>query len=277
MRTTSRFISLLASLITLACGITGLAQEPTLKDLAFLGGVKWDGYGFPYDVSEISKMPNDDPRLIAGYIVVLNAEGITKDWVQAFADDIQRRGEAAGPILLKIVKDRSSWTKTTRENILWNLDRYPGFDHRPFIEAARQIWRENKFKTPVRMCHAICDLLEAKGDASDLQIIEEILTYPEAEIPWINTSRPERMRKRLSGNLLPAEWHDASGRPPAGYEWIDPQSKKAWRFVGAAKPEAKPLPTQPTEEPTSSTPWSIIVILIVAAGGLLWLLVKRRK
>jgi hypothetical protein len=33
----------------------------------------------------------------------------------------------------------------------------------------------------------------------------------------------------------------------------------------------------PSEEPTSSTPWSIIVVLIVAATGLLWLLVKKRK
>lgn len=41
-------------------------------------------------------------------------------------------------------------------------------------------------------------------------------------------------------------------------------------------PEAKPAPT-PSEEPTSSTPWSIIVILIVAALSLLWLLVKNRK
>lgn len=33
----------------------------------------------------------------------------------------------------------------------------------------------------------------------------------------------------------------------------------------------------PSEEPTSSTPRSIIVVLIVAATGLLWLLVKKRK
>jgi len=239
--------------------------------------VKWDGYGFPYDVSEISKMPNDDPRLIAGYIVVLNAERITKDWVQAFADDIQRRGEAAGPILLKIVKDRSSWTQVARENTLWNLDHYPGFDHQPFIEAAREIWRENKLKTPVRMCHAICELLATEGDASDIQIIEEILTHPDAEVPWINTSFPERMKKRLSGNLLPSEWRNASGLPPAGYEWIDPQTKKAWRFVGTAQTAGKLVPKQPNEELAASTPWSIIVVLIVAACGLLWLLLKRRS
>lgn len=42
-------------------------------------------------------------------------------------------------------------------------------------------------------------------------------------------------------------------------------------------PEAKPAPSPPREEPTSSTPWSIIVVLIVAATGLLWMLVKNRK
>jgi hypothetical protein len=43
-------------------------------------------------------------------------------------------------------------------------------------------------------------------------------------------------------------------------------------------PEAKPTtPPTPNEEPTTSTPWSIIVVLIVAACGLLWLLLKRRS
>ncbi len=277
MYTTTRLPKLLTSLLVLAYGITCYAQEATLKNLAFLGGVRWYNNGFPFEISEISKMPNDDPRLIAGYLVVVNAERITKDWVQAFADDIQRRGEDAGPILLKIVKDRSSWTKLARENILWDLDHYPGFDHQPFIEAAREIWRENKLKTPVRMCHAICELLATEGDASDIQIIEEILTHPDAEVPWINTSFPERMKKRLSGNLLPSEWRNASGLPPAGYEWIDPQTKKAWRFVGTAKSEGKPYPTQPNEAPTASTPWIIIVALIVVAGVLLWILMKKRK
>jgi hypothetical protein len=41
--------------------------------------------------------------------------------------------------------------------------------------------------------------------------------------------------------------------------------------------EAKPTTATPSEEPTSSTPWSIIVVLIVAASGLLWLLVKKRQ
>lgn len=41
--------------------------------------------------------------------------------------------------------------------------------------------------------------------------------------------------------------------------------------------EAKPMTSTPSEEPISSTPWSIIVVLIVVACGLLWLLLKRRS
>lgn len=38
--------------------------------------------------------------------------------------------------------------------------------------------------------------------------------------------------------------------------------------------ESKSTPSAANEEPASSTPWSLIVVLIVAASGLLWLLLK---
>ena len=41
--------------------------------------------------------------------------------------------------------------------------------------------------------------------------------------------------------------------------------------------EAKLLTSSQSKEPASSNPWSIIVALIVAACGLLWLLLKRRS
>lgn len=42
-------------------------------------------------------------------------------------------------------------------------------------------------------------------------------------------------------------------------------------------PATKPTTTPPSEEPTSSTPWSMIVLLVVATGGLLWVLLNRRS
>jgi hypothetical protein len=46
---------------------------------------------------------------------------------------------------------------------------------------------------------------------------------------------------------------------------------------GTKEPPAKPMPTTTSGEPTSSTPWSIIVVLIMAAIGLLWLVLRNRK
>jgi hypothetical protein len=46
--------------------------------------------------------------------------------------------------------------------------------------------------------------------------------------------------------------------------------------VSAKLLKPKPAPGQ-GEEPAPSTPWSIIIVLIVTAGGLLWLLLKRRS
>ena len=42
-------------------------------------------------------------------------------------------------------------------------------------------------------------------------------------------------------------------------------------------PEAKPTVPTPNEEPASSTLWSMIMVLVVVAIGLLWLLLKKRK
>ena len=54
-----------------------------------------------------------------------------------------------------------------------------------------------------------------------------------------------------------------------------PRLPKTVADANTKAPEAKP--TASVEDPTSSTPWSIIVVLIVAATGLLWLLVKKRN
>lgn len=42
-------------------------------------------------------------------------------------------------------------------------------------------------------------------------------------------------------------------------------------------PSTAPAASTQSEEPTSSTPWSVVAVLIVAATGLLWLLVRKRK
>lgn len=59
-----------------------------------------------------------------------------------------------------------------------------------------------------------------------------------------------------------------------------PQPSKASPVVPLPAPKKTPEPkpaTTPSEEQASSLPWSIVIVLILAATGLLWLLVKNRK
>jgi len=64
---------------------------------------------------------------------------------------------------------------------------------------------------------------------------------------------------------VPTETLVTTQKPPV----VQPLTPKA--------PEAKSTQPAPSEEPTSSTPWSVIAVLIVPASWLLWLLVKKRK
>lgn len=82
-------------------------------------------------------------------------------------------------------------------------------------------------------------------------------------------ARQGRVAKNGSGPLSPWLVAETSKQPGTTSSTVlPPLNRKA--------PSTAPTAT-PSEEPASSTPWSIIVVLIVAATGLLWLLVKKRK
>ncbi len=109
------------------------------------------------------------------------------------------------------------------------------------------------------------------------------------------SEKPVRMAIGLS---WPREWKSVDRRrepikPPSGYENVsmeplpNPNLKKLGTATTPKPPpvvqpptskasEAKPSPT-PSEEPTSPTLWSMVAVLFVAAIGLLWLLLKKRK
>ncbi|MCB1212627.1 MAG: hypothetical protein KDK97_25100, partial [Verrucomicrobiales bacterium] len=64
---------------------------------------------------------------------------------------------------------------------------------------------------------------------------------------------------------------------PSNAVWGQNPAPGKLTAVAHNRDESKSTVPSPSEEPTSSTPWSIIVVLIVAAIGLLWLLLKRRS
>ena len=77
------------------------------------------------------------------------------------------------------------------------------------------------------------------------------------------------MQRETAGLLAPESLSSDNGVTPTLQSTQLPTANK--------EHEAKPSTATLSEEPTSSTPWSIIVVLTVAAGGLLWLLLKRRS
>ena len=100
-------------------------------------------------------------------------------------------------------------------------------------------------------------------------VIAKLLEASEENVKLVNDLFSMTLKEDKSP-LQPATHSSTNQSPPkASTPPIvqTPAQKKA--------PEAKPTSTT-TAEP-SSTPWSVVVVLVVAATGLLWLLVKNRK
>jgi hypothetical protein len=100
-----------------------------------------------------------------------------------------------------------------------------------------------------------------------------------------NPQQTNFIQKLISGKAKQEhiDWCSAQGLTPAQVVALVPsdavtdpsQSPKVQPPAPKKAPEAKP--STPSEESTSSTPWSVVAVLIVAAMGLLWLLLKGRK
>ena len=98
---------------------------------------------------------------------------------------------------------------------------------------------------------------------------DEIAMIADNPSKWINRFSSSKSDGAASSEPIKNDARTAPHQAAAHENVVQPSSPKK-------TPEAKPAPT-PSEEPDSSTPWSIIVVLIVAGLGLLWLLLKRRS
>ena len=81
----------------------------------------------------------------------------------------------------------------------------------------------------------------------------------------------------LKGTGLGRHHYNRAGDNAAGSKLDAPEDRLVPKPSPTPKaPDPKPAASALSGELASSTPWSIIVVLIVAACGLLWLLLKRR-
>jgi hypothetical protein len=228
--------------------------------------------------SDFAKMRPDQLQLkIAWVDLILNIQGRFPDrfvvapreskeseYRIAIYSDLIRRGDAAMPAVLALADELQDTIFESR--LLSVIDSLPTVKIQPAVEYCRRLLRTRPRSS---LIEDAATLLSRHGDSSDVNLLEQIAR----DRPFFSETirnRAKSLRKHLianqRANFLNAKKDPAPTNTPPLVQ--PPAPKKV--------PEAKPALT-PSEETTSSTPWSIIVVLIVAAIGLLWLLLKRRS
>jgi len=105
-------------------------------------------------------------------------------------------------------------------------------------------------------------------------VIQEIRTASNASALRLSRSQSIEARDGIMHQVTSATSEDKpdEAKAPRHTTIVPPPTQSPKQAT-----EAKSTRSTPDEEPASSTPWSIIVVLIVATIGLLWLLLKGRK
>jgi hypothetical protein len=120
--------------------------------------------------------------------------------------------------------------------------------------------------TRLRVCdeayHVLRRHLKMESEMEDLHSTD--IQYP---------SRNKQINKLLAAIGLPApKWQEY--KPPEGVPAVLNQTKGT--NPSLERKQSTQQEASSNDDPTSSTRWSLIVTLIVAASGLLWLLIKNR-
>jgi len=245
----------------------GLAHpvEPLLQEVAPLPSIT---------AEQLGKLPLDDPLLRLAYANFMASElimqfypprrpidyGTYPTWDVAALEDIKKRGDSVTPLLLNIAaKNPNSGFET---GVLGNAP-YVIKDLNPYLEYARNVLQTRTMEMNSSVAGTVAGLLVRYGTPEDLERLRSLIKNR----PYLTATIEGQLRHA-------AVFQAANDAASEAKRTISPSLELPAPKKAAV---AKPAISSPSEEPTSSTPWSIIVVLILAASGLLWLLLKGRK
>lgn len=226
--------------------------------------------------ADFANMNASDPRLKTAWVdLVLGLPGgfptnlsrtdpeVVKGGHRAAAFfDLIRRGDSATPILLELARELEE--TPFESGLLEMIDTLQGVNLAPFLSYSRNLLLTRPKSSKI-VSAAL--LLGRHGTTEDVLLLEKVA----ASRPYFaDTIRKEAkaLKAHIDGERARVGSPATKANPPT----LSVQSSSPKKA-----PEVKPTTSTPSEEPFSSTPWSVIVILIVVATGLLWLLVKNRK
>ncbi len=213
----------------------------------------------------------DDPRLKAAWISLIRIlpgqfprempqESSIESRTYA---DIIRRGSTMGPALFSLLQELQD--TDFEPAILLCIDSLKGVDLTPFIEHSRSLLRDRS-KSPYVI--AAAELLIRQGNADDAKLIERT-----AGIRPFFADSLRKCSMRLQTRLDKAKGTEASPSSTSSNAQMSPPILNSTPSPSASV--ARPAITG-NEEPTSSTPWALVIVMIAAATGLVWLVLKRR-
>jgi hypothetical protein len=233
------------------------------------------GYATQYAILQsisLTDLSLDDPRLKAAWISLIRIlpgqfpqevpQESSSIESRTYADMI-RRGSTMGPALFSLLQELQD-TDFERA-ILLCIDSLKGVDLTPFIEHSRSLLRDRS-KSPYVIDAA--ELLIRQGNADDAKLIERT-----AGIRPFFADSLRKCSMRLQTRLDKAKGTEVSPSSTSSNAQMLPPILNSTPSPGASV--ARPAITG-NEEPTSSTPWALVIVMIAAAMGLLWLVLKRR-
>lgn len=219
---------------------------------------------------DYAQMDINDPRLKLAYSTVFHTTiagefEALPDYLQRALRDLQRRGNTVTPMFLKLLE--ANRDTTFEVSLLATIGYVKSIDVAPFTDYVRRVLRERTSTMSSSLAQSAAILLSEQGGEDDLALLKQVV----AKRPYVAASIKSELpllEKRIAG--AGAAKDTTAPIPPSPRLDVQPSAKDKAPEVGTAV-------ATPNEEPASSTPWSIVVVLIVAACGLLWLLLKRRS
>lgn len=223
---------------------------------------------------QFAKLSIDDPLLRLAYADLIASELMLQiytrsqtinysaypAWHVAALEDMKKRGDAVTPVLLDIAtKNPNSGFET---GVLCNAP-YVIKNVNPYLEYARDVLQTRTMEMNSSVAGSVAELLVRRGTPDDVERLRSLIKTR----PYLTATIEGQLRHAAVFQAAKDAASDAKKTITPSLELPAPKKATA----------ATPTALTPSEEPTSSTPWSVIVILIVAATGLLWLLVKKRK
>ena len=243
------------------------------------GGVTAKGQGepliaekYPSGLTEndLKDLSLTDPSLRVAYIWLMrsaNPEGPIVDESQpamvAILNDLRRRGDSATPMLLDILK--KSHDSIYQDYMPGIIARVGTIKMDPYVEYLRKVIQDRPEGISPTFAGDALGIFFVYGTKEDVKMVEVLTKNGTGMAAAIKTAFEREQRRNMSptksANLptTPALIPDVEPEAPENAPWTNPAPTKR-------------------SEGTSTTPWSVVTVVAIAAAlGLLWLLSKRRS